>query len=183
MGAGTQPYPLQWWLKWEKQEGGVLGLAVFTSQERHERNWGSPGGGLGTTPERMGQGAWPEGAERWQGLWAGGDGLQVQGDTWHLSGRPASTSPASCRKPRPRQRWCWTAWRPGRSEDAGDLVGSAPLGAPPPSQKGPASPDSIGQPPVTTPVGPGVGWAGPGLCLGWQNHLPPSLVASSKVTA
>lgn len=158
---------------------GVLGLAVLKSQDRQRdspilaerpaRSWGSPGRGLGITPERTGKGAWPEGTGRWQGSGVGGDGLWVQGDAWAWAGggglqgrltsgpvsvRPTSTSLASCRKPRPRQPWCWSIWRPGRSDGRGrDRVDSAALGVAPPAW----------EPPDTVPVGPRVGWAVKGL--------------------
>lgn len=160
LGSGTQPCPLRLWLTWEDQESGGPGPGPHLRADRGTlpfllrglRGVGGPQvGGLGS-PQR---GQARKHGRRAQGG-GGGPGLVGMGFRCRLtpgpmSVRPASVSPASCRKPRPRQHWCWSAWRPGRSDGAwGDCVDSAALGAPPPSW----------QPPDGVPVGPRVGGGG-----------------------
>lgn len=88
---------------------------------------------MAQSPEWRGQGGWARGGP---GRGQGGPGPAGVGKVARcspgpLSVRSASASPASCRKPRLRPRWCWTAWRSGRSDGReGPSLDSAPPAPP-----------------------------------------------------
>lgn len=115
---------------WPQTSGKTDGPPIPT--ERPVRIWSSPAQRLRAT-----QSGQPRGGAGRLGPWGG---RQVSSDDSALvSVRSASASPASCKTPRCRQRWCWTGWRPGRSDSrAGIRRTPLPLAAPPDtSREGP----------------------------------------------
>lgn len=146
--------------------GWGLGLAGPKHQERQRdppipterpvRIWSSPAQRLRATQSGQPR----EGAGR-LGPWGG---WQMSSDDSALvSVRSTSASPASCKMPRHRQRWCWTGWRPGRSDSrAGIRRTPLPLAAPPETSQGAQMGGYGGQ--GEGAVRSGHGW-------GWQSHL------------